>query len=126
MRSAKSPAPRVEIARRTASRSCLNMASKLSADAAEFVSGRQAMFEDSIFESAGRIHTRSHEWMIAAFAFNATILMAFAMIPLIFPPALPQRVSAFLMEVFVPPKPQPLPQQPAQTARSTTVMASDH
>jgi hypothetical protein len=55
------------------------MASKLSAGAAEFVSGRQAMFEDSIFESAGRIHTRSHEWMIAAFAFNASILLAFVM-----------------------------------------------
>ena len=83
------------------------------------------MFEDSIIESAGRIHTRSHEWMIAAFAFNATILMALVMIPLIFPPALPHQVSAFLMEVFVPPKPQPLPQQPTQTARPTTVMASD-
>jgi protein TonB len=98
------------------------MASKLSAGAAEFVSGRQAMFEDSIFESAGRIHTRSHEWMIAAFAFNATILMAFAMVPLIFPPALPHQVSAFLMEVFVPRQPQPLPQQPTQTTRPSTEM----
>jgi protein TonB len=83
------------------------------------------MFEDSIFESAGRIHTRSHEWMIAAFAFNASILLAFVMIPLIFPPALPQRGIAFLMEMFVPPKPQPAPQQPTQTARQATVMASD-
>jgi len=83
------------------------------------------MFEDSIFESAGRIHTRSHEWMIAAFAFNASILLAFVAIPLIFPPALPHQVSTFLMEVFVPPKPQPLQQQPTQTTRSTNVMTND-
>jgi hypothetical protein len=27
--------------------------------------GRQAMFEDSTFESNGRIHTRSRFWMVA-------------------------------------------------------------
>jgi periplasmic protein TonB len=75
------------------------------------------MFEDSTFESACRIHTRSHEWMIAAFAFNASILLAFVAIPLIFPPALPHQVSTFLMEVFVPPKPQPVLQQPTQAVR---------
>jgi protein TonB len=74
------------------------------------------MFEDSTFESACRIHTRSREWMIAAFAFNASILTTFVLIPLIWPPALPHQMSAFLMQVFVPPKPQP-PQQPVQTAR---------
>jgi protein TonB len=92
---------------------------------AEFVSGRQAMFEDSIFESAGRIHTRSHEWMFAAFAFNASIMLAFVAIPLIFPPALPHQFSSYLMEVFVPPKPQPVPQQPAQTARQATETQSN-
>jgi len=74
------------------------------------------MFEDSIFESAGRIHTRSHEWMIAAFAFNASILLAFVMIPLIFPPALPHQVSAFLMEVFVPPNPSRCRKNPRRQA----------
>src|ERR1035438_10443107 len=97
------------------------MASKFSAGMAEFVSGRQAMFEDSIFESAGRIHTRSREWMVAAFAFNASILLALVMIPLIFPPALPHQVSSFLMQVFVPSKPQLPQQQPTQTARPATV-----
>ncbi len=73
------------------------------------------MFEDSTFESACRIHTRSRQWMIAAFAFNASILMAFIVIPLVCPPSLPRQVSAYLMEVFVPPKPQlPQPQQTAQ------------
>jgi|CZKF01.1.fsa_nt_gi protein TonB len=78
------------------------------------------MFEDSTFESACRIHTRSRQWMIVAFAFNASILMAFVMIPLICPPALPHQVSTFLMEVFVPPKPQLPQQQPTQTARPST------
>ncbi len=76
------------------------------------------MFEDSTFESACRIHTRSRQWMIAAFACNASILVAFILVPLIFPPMLPPQVSAFLMEVFVPPRPQ-MPQQPVQTARPT-------
>ena len=83
------------------------------------------MFEDSIFESAGRIHTRSHEWMVAAFAFNASIMLALVMIPLICPPALPHQFSSFLMQVFVPPTPQLPQQQPAQTARSVTVATSD-
>jgi protein TonB len=83
------------------------------------------MFEDSTFESACRIHTRSREWMIAAFTFNASILLAFVMIPLIFPPALPRQVSAFLTEVFMPPAPQPPRQQPVQTTRPATQMLSN-
>jgi protein TonB len=101
------------------------MAFKLSAGMAEFVLGRQAMFEDSIFESAGTIHTRSRQWMVAAFTFNASILLALVMIPLIFPPALPQQVSSFLMQVFVPPTLQPRPQQPAQSARPATEMQNN-
>ena len=81
------------------------------------------MFEDSTFESASRIHTRSRQWMIAAFTFNTSILLAFIVIPLICPPMLPRQVSAFLMEAFVPPKPQP--QQPVQTARPASVRTTD-
>ena len=50
------------------------------------------MFEDSTFESAGRIRTRSRRWMIAAFTFNASILLALILIPLICPEALPASV----------------------------------
>ena len=78
------------------------------------------MFEDSIFESACTIHTRSRQWMVAAFAFNASILLAFVMIPLIFPPALPHQCCTFLTQVFVPPKPQLPQQQPIQTAQPST------
>jgi protein TonB len=82
------------------------------------------MFEDSTFESACTIHTRSRQWMVAAFGFNASILLAFVLIPLIFPPMLPPLVKSFLTEVFMPPKPQPQP-QPVQTVRSTTVLTND-
>src|SRR5271157_3553275 len=81
------------------------------------------MFEDSIFESAGTIHTHSRQWMVAAFGFNASILMALVLIPLIFPPMLPRLVNPFLLEAFVPPKPQP--PQPAQTARPANLLTAD-
>ncbi len=57
------------------------------------------MFEDSTFESTGRIHTRSRGWMIAASAFNGSILLALVLIPLIYPQALPRMAMPFLMEV---------------------------
>ena len=56
------------------------------------------MFEDSTFESMGRIHTRSRGWMIATFAFNSSILLALIFIPLIYPEALPQIGRIILME----------------------------
>ena len=40
------------------------------------------MFEDSTFESNGRIRTRSRGWMFAAFAFNGSVLLALVLIPL--------------------------------------------
>jgi protein TonB len=67
------------------------------------------MFEDSTFESTGRIRTRSRGWMIAACAFNGSILLALVLIPLIYPEALPRMAMAFLMEVPVPPAPEPKP-----------------
>jgi protein TonB len=79
------------------------------------------MFEDSTFESTGRIRTRSRGWMVAAFAFNASILLAFILIPLIHPEALPPQFCPFLMEAPAPPPaPQPLPPQRAQAATSAS------
>ena len=71
------------------------------------------MFEDSTFESASRIRTRSRRWMIAAFSFNTSILLAFILIPLICPEALPRHVIAFLMDAPQEPASQP-PQKPAE------------
>ena len=70
------------------------------------------MFEDSTFESTGRIHTRSRCWMIATFAFNGSILLAMVLIPLIYPEALPRIANSILMLV---PPPQPPPPPPQQT-----------
>jgi len=69
------------------------------------------MFEDSTFESTGRIRTRSRAWMIAALAFNSSILLALVLIPLLYPEALPRQAIAFLMEA-----PVPTPAPPTQTA----------
>jgi protein TonB len=83
------------------------------------------MFEDSTFESTGRIHTRSRAWMIAALAFNSSILLTMVLIPLIAPEALPPAALAFLMEAPVPPSaPTPLAHPLAQTP-STTPTTTD-
>lgn len=55
------------------------------------------MFEDSIFESTGRIRTRSRGWMVATFFFNGSILLALILIPLIYPEALPRQALTFLL-----------------------------
>ena len=69
------------------------------------------MFEDSTFESNGKIRTRSRGWMIATFTFNGSILLALILIPLIYPEALPHQALAFLLTAPPPPA-APLPQQP--------------
>jgi periplasmic protein TonB len=72
------------------------------------------MFEDSTFESANRIRTRSRGWGLAAFAFNSAILAALIAIPLIYPEALPKQMMNLLLVAPPPPPaaPKPVPQQP--------------
>jgi protein TonB len=67
------------------------------------------MFEDSTFESTGRIRTRSRGWMVAAFAFNGSILLTLILIPLIYPEALPSLGVPILMEAPPPPMERPKP-----------------
>jgi periplasmic protein TonB len=67
------------------------------------------MFEDSTFESNGAIRTRSRAWMIAAFAFNASILLALILIPLFYPEALTAKSISFLMTTPPAPVEQPKP-----------------
>jgi protein TonB len=71
------------------------------------------MFEDSTFESTGRIRTRSRGWMVATLLFNGTILFALILIPLIYPEALPRQALSFLLTA-PPPPPQLPPKQPPQ------------
>jgi protein TonB len=85
------------------------------------------MFEDATFETTGRIRTGSRGWMIAAFIFEAFILLALVLIPLICPEALPRQVTAFLMAAPTPPPAQlPRPQPAAQTVRPASQMQDGH
>ncbi len=52
------------------------------------------MFEDSTFESGGRIKTKSKYWMMVTFIINGSILLLLILIPLIYPEALPKAAMA--------------------------------
>jgi protein TonB len=77
------------------------------------------MFEDSTFESTGRIRTRSRAWMIASCAFNGSILLALVLIPLFHPATLPSLALPFLMQT--PPPPTAPPRPIAHLERTTLV-----
>jgi protein TonB len=84
------------------------------------------MFEDSTFESTGRIRTHSRGWMMAAFLFNGSILLALVLIPLIYPEALPQQLISILLEAPRPPAPPPVVKQlPVRATRDRTEMQDD-
>lgn len=77
------------------------------------------MFEDSTFESTGRIRTRSRGWMIASFTLNSSILLAMILVPLIYTQALPHQAIAFLMAI--PPPPATPPPAPPRQLRSAPI-----
>ena len=52
------------------------------------------MFEDSTFESAKRIKTKSGRWMLVTGGINAAVLLLLILIPLIYPEALPTVLMA--------------------------------
>jgi protein TonB len=82
------------------------------------------MFEDSTFESTGRIRTRSRGWMLAALAFNSSIVLTLVLAPLIYPQALPSQAIAFLMAVPAPPaSAPPAPLHPVARAASESATA---
>ena len=70
------------------------------------------MFEDSTFESTGRIKTRSRRWMFAALGLNGSILVTLVLVPLIYPEALPSHFIPPLL--VVPAAPQPETPQPVR------------
>jgi protein TonB len=74
------------------------------------------MFEDSTFESSGKIRTRSRGWMIATFAFNGSILLALILMPLIYPEALPRWEHFNLMAAPPPQVQRPKPVVPPEHA----------
>jgi protein TonB len=56
--------------------------------------------------------------MIAAFSFNASIVLALVLIPLIYPEAMPRQFMAYLMEA---PPPSPQPQTKPRIEHATTI-----
>lgn len=76
------------------------------------------MFEDSTFQSTGRIHTRSPRWMLATLALNGSILLALVLIPLIYPETLPKQLANILLVARPHPQAQrkPIVQRATQTA----------
>ena len=74
------------------------------------------MFEDSTFESTGRIRTRSRRWMLATFLLNGSVLLALILIPLIYPEALPSHFISILLTAPPPPA-APTPPQRQETTR---------
>ena len=55
------------------------------------------MFEDATFESQGRIHTRSSNWMLATLLFNGSILLTLILIPLLHPDSLPNELRKIVI-----------------------------
>jgi periplasmic protein TonB len=76
------------------------------------------MFEDSTFESTGKIKTRSRRWMLATLAMNGAILAALILMPLIYPDALPQHMLPTLL--VAPELPKPEPAEPITELRIAT------
>ena len=84
------------------------------------------MFEDSTFESAGRIQTRSKGWMAATFLLNGSILVGLILIPLIYPEALSGHGGIFLLTVPPPPAtPPPAPKETRQAFHGRPEMQGD-
>lgn len=86
------------------------------------------MFEDSTFESTGRIRTRSRGWMMAAFTINGSILLVLILIPLIYPEALPRQMMNMLLEAPPPPavEPPPQPKRPVTQRRIAPEVQDGH
>jgi periplasmic protein TonB len=75
------------------------------------------MFEDSTFESTGRIKTRSRRWMIATLPFNGAIVVILVLIPLVYPDALPNHMmTSLLVAPATPLAETPPPAPPVRTA----------
>lgn len=72
------------------------------------------MFEDSLIESTGQIHTRSRRYAAGSLIFQATLVGVLALLPYLYPSALPRHsLSVLLTAPPPPPAPPSLPQHAA-------------
>ena len=75
------------------------------------------MFEDSTFESTGKIKTRSRRWMLLTLAVNGTVLASLILLPLVYPDALPRHMLPTLL--LVPEAPKAMPPEPVRVRPAT-------
>ena len=76
------------------------------------------MFESALVDSGNRIQTRSRYWMLATTSFNAAMVAAMILIPMLYPEALPRsQVTAMLQPPPLPHSAPPKP--PTQVVRVT-------
>jgi periplasmic protein TonB len=75
------------------------------------------MFEDSLFESVGRIRTRSRRYAVGTTLLEAALVGVVVIIPYLYPSALPPR----LLSVPLISPPPTAPPAPPQTASATAV-----
>lgn len=72
------------------------------------------MFEDSLIESTGQIHTHSRRYAAGSLIFQATLVGVLALLPYLYPSALPRHsLSVLLTAPPPPPAPPSLPQHAA-------------
>jgi protein TonB len=81
------------------------------------------MFEDSTFESGGRIKSKSKYWMIATLITNGSILVLLILIPLIYPEALPHNMMMTVLTAPPPPPPPPPPLPPPEVIKVVKVQS---
>ena len=74
------------------------------------------MFEDATFESYGRIHTRSRNWMLATFVLNGGVVAALVLLPLLRPEALQREFQS--PPLIFQERPQPVPVRMRETQAS--------
>lgn len=74
------------------------------------------MFEDSLVESVGRIRTRSRRYVAGSLFLEAALVTVIALIPYIYPAALPRKYLS--VPLIAPPPPVSAPAEPEHIASS--------
>ena len=82
------------------------------------------MFEDSTFESGGKIKSKAKFWMLVTLPFCFSIIAVIILIPLIYPEALPKAMMQTLL-VAPPPPPPPPPAAPVHVVHVQSEMMNN-
>jgi protein TonB len=78
------------------------------------------MFEDSLVESTGRIHTRSSRYAAGSFVLETALVAVIILIPYLYPDAIPHKLIRIPL-VAPPPAAAPLVAQPVTASRANPI-----